>query len=88
MASAAHGGMLSFNMNDGFCDAVVRGMRSGFLAEDEYHHLVRCETIEGTYLLAHVALADSSLQKGLGEGTILTMQMYTNAMMMVNQMSS
>lgn len=80
MASAAHGGMLSFNMNDGFCDAVVRGMRSGFLAEDEYHHLVRCETIEGT--------ADSSQQQGLGEGTILTMQMYTNAMMMVNQMSS
>ena len=39
--------MTTFNMNDGFCEALVRGFRSGFLTDDDYHHLSRCENIEG-----------------------------------------
>jgi len=39
--------MASFNINDGFCEALVRGLRSGFLKDEDYHHLARCETIEG-----------------------------------------
>lgn len=38
--------MLTFNMADGFAEGIVRGFRSGFLSEDEYHHLTQCETIE------------------------------------------
>ena len=40
--------MLTFNMADGFAEGIVRGFRSGFLSEDEYHHLTQCESIEGT----------------------------------------
>lgn len=39
--------MLTFNMADGYAEAVVKGFRSGFLTDDEYHHLTQCETIEG-----------------------------------------
>lgn len=46
----SHGGMASFNINDGFCEAMVRGLRSGFLKDEDYHHLARCETIEDVKL--------------------------------------
>jgi hypothetical protein len=32
---------------DGYAEAIVRGFRSAFITEDEYHHLTQCETIEG-----------------------------------------
>lgn len=30
----------------GFPEALVRGFRSGFLADADYHHLTQCETLE------------------------------------------
>ncbi len=41
------GGMGSFNNKDGLAEALVRGYKSGFLKDDEYGHLARCDTMEG-----------------------------------------
>lgn len=43
-----HGGMWTFNASDGFCEALVKGFRSGFLRDEDYHHMTRCESVEGT----------------------------------------
>ena len=40
------GGMATFNMLNGFAESLVRGMRSGFLADADYHHMSQCETLE------------------------------------------
>jgi V-type H+-transporting ATPase subunit d len=40
------GGLTTFNMNFGFLEAVVRGMRSGFLKDFEYRQLTQCENLE------------------------------------------
>ena len=40
------GGMSTFNMAHGFVEALVRGMRSGFLTDSDYHHLTQCENLE------------------------------------------
>lgn len=40
------GGMATFNMQHGFVEALVRGYRSGFLKDSDYHHLSQCETLE------------------------------------------
>ena len=44
------GGMLTFNADHGMCEAVVRGYRSGFLTEVDYHHLTLCDTLEGVLI--------------------------------------
>lgn len=38
--------MTTFNMQHGFPEALVRGMRSGFLSDTDYHHLTQCENLE------------------------------------------
>lgn len=40
------GDMPTFNMQHGYCEAVVRGMRSGFLSDVDYHHITQCENLE------------------------------------------
>ena len=40
------GGMSTFNMSHGFVEALVRGMRSSFLGDSDYHHLTQCENLE------------------------------------------
>jgi len=40
------GGMETFNMQHGYVEAVVRGMRSGFLQDSDYHHITQCENLE------------------------------------------
>ena len=40
------GGLETFNMQHGFVEGLVRGMRSGFLEDTDYHHLTQCETLE------------------------------------------
>lgn len=44
------GGLTTFNMLHGFSEALVRGMRSGFLRDSDYHHLTQCETMEDVKL--------------------------------------
>jgi len=40
------GGMTDFNILHGYTEAIVRGMRSSFLKESDYHHLTQCEILE------------------------------------------
>lgn len=40
------GGLGTFNLDHGFPEAVVRGFRSGFLTDYDYHHLTQCESLE------------------------------------------
>ena len=40
------GGMATFNMLNGFSESLVRGMRSGFLKDSDYHHMSQCENLE------------------------------------------
>ena len=44
------GGIATFNIEHGFPEAVVRGFRSGFLTDYDYHHLTQCETLDGALL--------------------------------------
>lgn len=40
------GGMSTFNMQHGFVEALVRGYRSGFLTDTDYHHMTQCDNLE------------------------------------------
>jgi hypothetical protein len=40
------GGMSTFNMQHGFVEALVRGYRSGFLSDTDYHHMTQCDNLE------------------------------------------
>lgn len=42
--------MASFNILHGFPEALVRGMRSSFLSDADYHHLTQCETLDDVKL--------------------------------------
>lgn len=42
--------METFNMSHGFVEALVRGYRSGFLKDADYHHLTQCEALEDVKL--------------------------------------
>jgi len=44
------GSMATFNILHGFPEALVRGMRSSFLADSDYHHLTQCETLDDVRL--------------------------------------
>lgn len=46
MADVELGDMTTFNMGFGFVEALVRGMRSGFLNDQDYHHLTQCDTLD------------------------------------------
>jgi hypothetical protein len=43
----AAGGITTFNIQHGYVEALVRGYRSGYLDDVDYHHLTQCETLEG-----------------------------------------
>lgn len=42
--------MATFNILHGFPEAIVRGMRSSFLLDADYHHLTQCETLDDVKL--------------------------------------
>lgn len=44
------GNMATFNILHGFTEALVRGMRSSFLADADYHHMTQCETLDDVRL--------------------------------------
>eukprot|EP01041_Mallomonas_annulata_P000070 gene70-82_t len=48
--SVGMGGLTTFNMQHGFAEALVRGYRSGFLKDTDYHHITQCETLEDVKL--------------------------------------
>ena len=44
------GDIATFNIHHGFAEALVRGMRSSFLQDQDYHHLTQCETLDDVRL--------------------------------------
>ena len=48
--TGTHGGMADFNIHHGFIEALIRGMRSSFLSDPDYHHITQCETLEDVKL--------------------------------------
>lgn len=42
--------MADFNIHHGFIEALIRGMRSSFLSEADYHHITQCENLEDAKL--------------------------------------
>ncbi len=39
--------LMTFNIDDGYPEAIVRGYRSGILSTADYANLTQCETLEG-----------------------------------------
>ena len=50
----ASGGLATFNIQHGFIEGLIRGYRSGFLDDVDYHHLTQCESIEGKERMNHL----------------------------------
>ena len=48
--SSEPGGMATFNIHHAYPEALVRGMRSSFLKDSDYHHLTQCETLDDVRL--------------------------------------
>jgi V-type H+-transporting ATPase subunit d len=48
--TGVHGGLADFNIHHGFIEALIRGMRSSFLADPDYHHITQCENLEDVKL--------------------------------------
>ena len=48
-------GISTFNIQDGFCEALVRGYRSGFLKDSDYAAICGSETLEGAGASAEAA---------------------------------
>lgn len=44
------GSFCTFNVQHGFAEALLRGMRSSFLSDPDYHHLTQCETLDDVRL--------------------------------------
>jgi len=62
------GGLHTFNILHGFPEALVRGMRSSFLLDADYHHLTQCETLEDVKL----NLSESDYSSALSDMGTLT----------------
>lgn len=42
--------LATFNMHHAHPEAIVRGLRGGFLTQTDYNHLSQCETVDGRFL--------------------------------------
>lgn len=50
MSSFSLGGLATFNMHHGYIEGIVRGFRSTFLADQDYHYLTQCENLDDVKL--------------------------------------
>lgn len=55
---------LSFNVDHGYLEGLVRGCKAGLLTRQDYANLVQCETLEGKAAL----LPDEQEAGSVGEG--------------------
>lgn len=39
--------VLNFNVDHGYLEGLVRGMKAGILTQADYHNLAECDTLEG-----------------------------------------
>lgn len=44
------GSLLSFNINDGYADGILRGYKLGLLGQTDFANLSQCDVIDGTVL--------------------------------------
>ena len=65
---SAPGNMATFNIHHGFPEALVRGMRSSFLADSDYHHLTQCENLDDFRL----NLSETDYSEGIQDNAALT----------------
>jgi V-type H+-transporting ATPase subunit d len=65
---AGCGDLTTFNIAHGFPEALVRGMRSSFLTDADYHHLTQCETLDDVRL----NLTESDYADSLADSSIMT----------------
>jgi V-type H+-transporting ATPase subunit d len=66
--SQGTGNLTTFNIQHGFAEALLRGMRSSFLADTDYHHLTQCETLDDIRL----NLSETDYADGLADFNSLT----------------
>lgn len=45
---------LSFNVDHGYLEGLVRGMKAGILSQTDYHNLAQCDTLEGKPFVSHM----------------------------------
>lgn len=43
---------LSFNVDHGYLEGLVRGMKAGILTQTDYHNLAQCDTLEGKNIVS------------------------------------
>jgi len=60
--------MADFNIHHGFIEALIRGMRSSFLADSDYHHITQCETLEDVKL----NMSETDYADAVSDLTVLT----------------
>ncbi|KAF0687303.1 Aste57867_20945 [Aphanomyces stellatus] len=71
------GDLSTFNIQHGFVEGLVRGYRSGFLDDVDYHHLTQCETLEDIKLNLQETDYDQFLQDNSGAVTPSVIQVAT-----------
>lgn len=64
----ATGDLTTFNIQHGFAEALVRGMRSSFLKDADYHHLTQCETLDDVKL----NLTETDYAEALADANTMT----------------
>lgn len=62
------GNLTTFNIQHGFAEALLRGMRSSFLSDPDYHHLTQCETLDDVRL----NLTETDYAEALADSNSLT----------------
>lgn len=50
---------LSFNVDHGYLEGLVRGMKAGILTQTDYHNLAQCDTLEGKDIITHCSFWDT-----------------------------
>ncbi|KAL7570145.1 hypothetical protein ACA910_019984 [Epithemia clementina (nom. ined.)] len=66
--ASSPGDLTTFNILHGLPEALVRGMRSSFLQDADYHHLTQCETLDDIRL----NLSESDYADALADSATMT----------------
>jgi V-type H+-transporting ATPase subunit d len=66
--STGAGDLTTFNIFHGYPEALVRGMRSSFLQDADYHHLTQCDTLED----AKLNLTETDYSEALADASTLS----------------
>eukprot|EP00980_Cylindrotheca_fusiformis_P010473 scaffold2322_cov135-Cylindrotheca_fusiformis.AAC.32 len=62
------GDITTFNIQHGFAEGLLRGMRSSFLKDSDYHHLTQCETLDDVKL----NLTETDYAEALADSNAIT----------------